>query len=190
VTCGSGQPQQERRVSVKDNRKAAEPPTVLSRNIAVLTARREQDEAAVGWQERIASAVTGFAGSMSFVYFHLLVLSLWIAINSGALPILPKWDPNFMILGSVASVEAIFLATFILISQNRMASIESKRADLDLHVGLLTEHEVTKIISLVSAMADKMGVKVEVDPEELEEIKRDVAPETMLDELEDQQRPD
>jgi uncharacterized membrane protein len=177
-------------VSGKNNRKTSGPPTVLSRNIAVLTARRAQDEAAVGWQERIASAVTSFAGSMSFVYFHLLIISLWIAINGGALPILPKWDPNFMMLGTVASVEAIFLATFILISQNRMATIESKRAELDLHVGLLTEHEVTKIVSLVSAMADKMGVKVEMDREELEEIKRDVAPETMLDELEDQKRPD
>lgn len=96
--------------------------------------------------------------------------------------------PNFIILGTLASLEAIFLSTFILISQNRMAALESKRAELDLQVGLLTEHEVTKVATLVSAIAEKLGIEGEIDPNELEEIKRDVAPETMLDELEEPKR--
>jgi uncharacterized membrane protein len=177
-------------VSAKRKRKTAELPTVLSRNIAVLSARREQEEAAIGWEDRVAGAITSFSGSMAFVYFNLLILSFWIAVNIGALPILPKWDPNFMILGTLASVEAIFLATFILISQNRMARMESKRAELDLQVGLLTEHEVTRVATLVSAIADKLGVKEQMDPRELEEMKRDVAPETMLDKLDDQELQD
>ena len=84
----------------------------------------------------------------------------------------------------IASVEAIFLSTFVLISQNRMAAAADKRADLDLQISLLAEHEVTRLVTLVSAIADRMGVKTEAD-RELDEITRDVAPEAVLDELEE-----
>ena len=83
----------------------------------------------------------------------------------------------------MASVEAIFLSTFVLISQNRMAATADKRADLDLQVGLLAEHEVTRLVTLVSGIADKVGVKA-VDEAELDEIRQDVAPEAVLDEIE------
>jgi hypothetical protein len=58
--------------------------------------------------------------------------------------VIAPWDPSFTLLGTVASVEAIFLSTFILIRQNRMAEADRKRADLDLQVSLLAEHEITK----------------------------------------------
>jgi uncharacterized membrane protein len=87
-----------------------------------------------------------------------------------------------VILAMVASVEAIFLSTFILISQNRMTAAADKRADLDLQINLLAEHEVTKLVALVSALADRVGIKTEVDAE-VEELKQDVAPEAVLDEI-------
>ena len=83
----------------------------------------------------------------------------------------------------VASVEAIFLSTFVLISQNRMAAAADKRADLDLQISLLAEHEVTKLVTLVSAIADRLGRGDAVD-HEFDEIKQDVAPEAVLDEIE------
>ena len=83
----------------------------------------------------------------------------------------------------VASVEAIFLSTFILISQNRMAAAADEPADLDLQISLLAEHEITRLVTLVSGIADRMGVKTEADAD-LEEITRDVAPEAVLDQLE------
>jgi uncharacterized membrane protein len=95
----------------------------------------------------------------------------------------PKWDESFVVLAMIASVEAIFLSTFVLISQNRMQAAADKRADLDLQISLLAEHEVTKLATLVSAMAERMGIRTEVD-EELGEIKQDVAPEAVLDEIE------
>ena len=85
-----------------------------------------------------------------------------------------------------ASVEAIFLSTFVLISQNRMAAADAKRAELDLQISLLAEHEVTKLVALVSAIVNRMGVKTDVDPE-LEELKQDVAPDRVLDEIEEKQ---
>jgi uncharacterized membrane protein len=83
-----------------------------------------------------------------------------------------------------ASVEAIFLSTFVLISQNRMAAEAEKRAELDLQISLLAEHEVTKLITLISAMADRMGIETDRDPE-LPELRRNVAPESVLDEIEE-----
>jgi uncharacterized membrane protein len=91
------------------------------------------------------------------------------------------------VLAMVASVEAIFLSTFVLISQNRMAAAADKRADLDLQINLLSEHEVTKLVALVSAMAEKLGVETEADVE-VEELKEDVAPEVVLDEIEEQRQ--
>ena len=82
-----------------------------------------------------------------------------------------------------ASVEAIFLSTFVLISQNRMAEADAKRADLDLQISLLSEHEITKLATLLDAVARKIGVPVEGD-RELEDVKQDVAPGEVLDQIE------
>jgi uncharacterized membrane protein len=136
---------------------------------------------------RVADAITHFTGSMRFVYLHLALFGLWVIFNLGLIPSVPQFDPSFVILAMVASVEAIFLSTFILISQNRMAAAADKRADLDLQINLLSEHEVTKLIALVSSIADRMGVKTEVDPE-VDELKQDVAPEAVLDEIEERKR--
>jgi len=93
------------------------------------------------------------------------------------------WDPSFVVLAMIASVEAIFLSTFVLISQNRMAAAADKRADLDLQISLLAEHEVTRLAALVGAIADHLGVRTDVDAE-LDEITQDVAPDAVLDEIE------
>jgi uncharacterized membrane protein len=120
---------------------------------------------------------------MLFVYIHLALFGFWIVANLGWIPAVPRWDETFVMLAMWASVEAIFLSTFVLISQNRMQAAADKRADLDLQISLLAEHEVTKLVKLVSALADHAGLKTEVD-EELDEITRDVAPEAVLDEIE------
>ncbi len=166
----------------------AEPPVaahVVERNIHALLTRRKQEEQQKNWQDRFADAVTRFAGSMRFVYLHLGLFSLWIAINLGWLP-LPRFDPSFVVLAMFASVEAIFLSTFVLISQNRMAAQADKRADLDLHVSLLSEHEITRLVTLVTQIAGKMGIEASQDPE-LSELGRDVHPEKVLDALEHQE---
>jgi uncharacterized membrane protein len=156
---------------------------VLTRNIRALERRRRRDEQEATAEERVAEAITRFTGSMRFVYLHLAFFGFWILANLGWLPGVAAWDPSFVVLAMIASVEAIFLSTFVLISQNRMAAAADKRADLDLQVSLLAEHEVTKLAALVSAIADRLGVRTEAD-EELDEITRDVAPEAVLDEIE------
>jgi uncharacterized membrane protein len=154
---------------------------VLERNIRALHLRRQREEKEATAEERIAEAITRF--SMRFVYLHLALFGFWLLANLGWIPGVPAWDPSFVVLAMIASVEAIFLSTFVLISQNRMAAAADKRADLDLQISLLAEHEVTRLVTLVSGIADRMGVKTEADGE-LEEITQDVAPEAVLDELE------
>ena len=158
---------------------------VVARNIQALLARRRDEDKARRLPDRLADAITRFTGSMAFIAIHLTVYGLWIAASLGWLSRLhvPRFDPSFVILATEASVEAIFLSTFVLISQNRMNALADKRADLDLQVSLLAEHEVTRLISLVTAMAQKMGVEGAGDPE-LAELAQDVAPERVLDEME------
>jgi uncharacterized membrane protein len=147
--------------------------------------RRDRDEATASFEERVADAITRFTGSMRFVYLHVVLFGLWIIVNLGIVPGIPKFDASFVILAMVASVEAIFLSTFILISQNRMTAAAEKRAELDLQINLLAEHEVTKLVTMVSAIAARLDVRTEVD-DEVNELKEDVAPETVLDEIEEQ----
>ncbi len=160
--------------------------SALRRNIQALEDRRKEEAAAASLETRVAEAITRFTGSMRFVYVHLVLYGAWIAINLGLVPGIPKFDPSFVVLAMVASVEAIFLSTFVLISQNRMAAAADKRADLDLHISLLTEHELTKLVELVTALAERAGVRANADPE-IAEIKKDVAPEAVLDEIETKQ---
>jgi uncharacterized membrane protein len=160
--------------------------SVLERNIRALEERRRREEAEAGRGARLAELITRFTGSMLFVYLHLVVVTVWIAINLGLVPGVAKFDPTFVIMATWASVEAIFLSTFVLISQNRSAAVAARRADLDLQISLLSEHEVTRLLQLVSAIADKLDVAEAQDPE-LRELERDVAPEAVLDELADEE---
>src|SRR3954470_7586089 len=157
--------------------------SVLERNIRALDQRREQEEAKAGWQDRLADTVTRATGSLAFVYFHLLLFGLWIVLNIWSVFGIPAFDPSFTILAMAASVEAIFLSTFVLITQNRMAAAAEKRAELDLQISLLAEHEVTKLTTLTHEIAQKMGLATKLGGE-IEEVKRDVAPEAVLDAIE------
>jgi len=156
---------------------------VLERNIEALVGRRKAEEAARSAANRIADAVTQFTGSVKFVYIHLVLFGLWIILNLPGVPF-PKFDPTYVTLAMWASVEAIFLSTFVLISQNRTAEIAEKRHELNLQISLLAEHEITRVVQLVTAMAERLELKEAKDPE-LDELKRDVAPEKVLDSIEE-----
>ena len=155
----------------------------LARNIDAIMQRRRKAQDMAGIQERAAAAISRFAGSMLFVYIHIVFYGAWIIINLGMIPGLTPWDPSLVILAMEASVEAIFLSTFVLINQNRMAAEDDLRADLDLQVNLLNEHETTRLIAMVEAIAAKLDVPTEAD-DEVHELKKDVAPEAVLDRLE------
>jgi uncharacterized membrane protein len=155
---------------------------VVERNVRSLVARRQRLKQRKGLEQRVADAITHFTGSMRFIYIHALIYGAWIVINLPGVPV-PKFDPSFVILAMVASVEAIFLTTFVLMTQNRMSEEADQRAELDLQISLLAEHEVTRLITLVKAIGEKLQIEASNDPE-LPELQQDVAPEKVLDVME------
>jgi uncharacterized membrane protein len=150
--------------------------SVVQRNIRQLAEVRGREEAKRTTSDRVADAITRFAGSMWCVYAHAVLYGGWLVINAGVVPSIKPWDPfPFVMLAMAASVEAIFLSTFILISQNRMQRLADRRAELDLQVSLLTEHELTRAIQLLDEVARRLDVARPAE-HEMHEIKQDVQP--------------
>ena len=118
--------------------------------------------------ERFSSAVAQFCGSIVFLWIHLIGFSLWIILNTA--PGGPRFDPvpfSFLTLG--VSLEAIFLSTFILISQNAETKLAERRNHLDLQINLLSEQENTQMLKLLGAIAEKVGVRTDEDLKVLEQ---------------------
>ncbi len=160
---------------------------VVARNIEALIEARGRFEQRKTREQRIADAITKFAGSMWSVYAHGALYGGWILVNTGIVPGVMPWDRfPFVMLAMAASVEAIFLSTFVLISQNRMSEVADRRADLDLQINLLSEHEITRLLDLSVALATKLGVEVP-EREEVDALRRPVAPEKVLEEIEEAQ---
>jgi uncharacterized membrane protein len=162
-----------------ENRPAGRP---VERNIAALMERRRKEIAKAGFAGSFAAAITGFAGTIWSVFIHALVFGLWIVLNVGVVPQVSPWDPSLVVLAMAASVESIFLTTFVLMNQNRLARMDDRRAELTLQIGLLSEHEMTKIAQLVSAIAQHLDVP-SPPPEELDVVIREIRPEAVLDEI-------
>ena len=154
--------------------------TTLRDNIAAMRTREAAEAAATPFADRLATRITRFTGSMTFVAIHLLLFGGWIVANLGWIPGVSRFDPTFVVLAMWASVEAIFLSTFVLISQNRMGALADRRAELDLHMSLLTEHELTKMAVLLDAVAEKLDVRSAADAD-LAEVKQNVDPVAVLD---------
>ncbi len=162
---------------------------VVKRNIRTLLEVRHQIESSRSLQDKFADLITGFSGSMTFVFLHMLWFVVWLVWNLGGLQsygLLP-FDPYpFGLLTMIVSLEAIFLSTFVLVSQNRMGAIADQRADLDLHVNLLAEYEVTKLLRIVDEIARHQKVAIR-DPE-LKDLETEVRPEMLLQELHDESK--
>jgi uncharacterized membrane protein len=117
---------------------------------------------------RVSDFITRGLGTLTCVVVHVLVLVLWFAANSGAVPWIKPFDPfPFGILTLIVSSEGVLLAIFVLISQNRMSRDADRRAHVDLQVNLLTEQTATKILQILDRMLVAMNLPAEVqkDPD-------------------------
>jgi uncharacterized membrane protein len=104
----------------------------------------QEAQRAADLQVRIADAITAYAGSMPFVYVHIVVFAVWmIFLESRPWPMLTL----------VVSLEAIFLSTFVMIGQNRQASFQQTKADHDFsqqELELKTNTDITRQIHLLT----------------------------------------
>ncbi|MDB5964536.1 MAG: hypothetical protein JWQ72_1036 [Polaromonas sp.] len=135
--------------------------------------------------DRMAAFIARFCGSMPFVWLHVAGFGLWIAFNS--ISGLHHFDPYpFTFLTLVVSLEAIFLSSFILISQNYELRISDRRNQLDLQINLLTEQENTKMLQMLERITKKLGVD-EDDPD-VRILKETTDPEKLISQIEQAQR--
>ena len=164
-------------------RKTQQLADIVERNIKTLLEVRRQIEKRKSIGDTVADGIAKFSGSLMFFYFNALIFTVWIIWNVGWLGLSP-FDPYpFSMLTTIVSLEAIFLSTFILISQNRQGVVADQRADLDVQIDLLAEYEVTKALKLLDAIADHLNINEGRDPE-LEQLKLDIPPELLLKEME------
>jgi len=155
---------------------------VIERNIRTITRLRLQSARERQVQDRIADAITSFSGSMLFVYLHILWFGVWLLVNTGHMGI-PPFDPfPYGFLTMIVSLEAIFLSTFVLISQNRFSDEADRRAELDLQIGLLAEHEITRMLYMLDAIQNKLGIENTADGE-LADLEMETRPEDVLAEI-------
>jgi uncharacterized membrane protein len=173
--------------STGNSSEAEAPARVVERNIQALIDMRNRHAGRRTVEERVADAITTFIGSMGAVYLHAAFFGAWIIINAGVFDGIAPFDPYpFVMLAMFASVEAIFLSTFVLISQNRQAQMAQKRDDLDLQINLLAEHEITSVLLLLDELAKRLDVPRH--EQRTEELKKDAGPEVVLASLERAER--
>ncbi len=174
------QPDPEKQANPEDDNPALS--RVIERNIHTIMHLRAKAVHERSLQSRVADTITSFSGRMIFAYIHIVWFGLWILLNTGWFG-LPVFDPfPYGLLTMVVSLEAIFLSTFVLISQNRQAAEAERRADLDLHIGLLTEHELTRVLQMLDAIQDKLGI-VDHANSDLADLEMETKPEDVLAEI-------
>jgi uncharacterized membrane protein len=143
----------------------ADPDEHVARTVEEITQLEGRDRVAMGWSDHVANGITAFSGSMLFVWLHVVWFVAWILLNIPGLET-PEFDPfPFGFLTMVVSLEAIFLSTFVLISQNRQSIRADRRSKVDLQVNLIAEQEVTKLIQLVAEIHDHLGLQHHPDHE-------------------------
>jgi uncharacterized membrane protein len=133
--------------------------------------------------ERVADAIAAFTGSMRFVWISVVLVGGWVMLNL-VLPTAERIDPfPFPLLTLILSVEAIFLSIFILMSQNRAATVSEKRSHLDLQLNLLSEQENTKMLLMLQEIGQAIGADFS-DPE-LKELEVKTKPEELSQQIDE-----
>ena len=116
--------------------------------------------------ERMADLLTSRLGSTNFLMVNAAFFAAWILVNTGMVPGLEVFDPfPFGLLTMIVSLEAIFLAIIVLISQNRAAKIDDLRDEVDLYVNTTAEKEITKMLELQTKILEKLDVDISLDRE-------------------------
>ena len=155
---------------------------VIERNIRTIIGLRLKAAHERGLQDRLADGITTVSGRMIFAYVHIVWFVIWIGLNTGNFGV-PAFDPYpYGLLTMIVSLEAIFLSTFVLISQNRLSQEAEQRADLAMHIGLLTEHELTRVLQMLDTIQDQLGIENDQDSE-LADLEMETRPEDVLAEI-------
>jgi uncharacterized membrane protein len=147
------------------DRSAREVADVTRANVVAMRQLDDLENRKRGFADRVADLVARACGHIGFVLTHFIALVAWVLWNTLA-PQDLRIDPfPFTFLTMWASVEAIFLSSFVLISQNYQMRIAERRNQLDLQINLLAEQENSKMLLLLEDIAKKVGALDRDDPD-------------------------
>lgn len=154
---------------------------LTEQNVRTIVDLERTARASRSTSQRIATAIAAFCGTMRFVWMHVAWFTAWIAVNSW--PGVRHPDPYpFTFLTMVVSLEAIFLSTFVLISQNEETRLSERRNTLDLQINLLAEQENTKMLRMLGKIAQHLGVTFDEDPA-LSVLERATRPDQLAEQI-------
>jgi uncharacterized membrane protein len=140
--------------------------TRLHRKKHLIKNFKEQANKKRKFSEKIADFMTASFGTILFLLMNAVFFMYWFLINTGMFPSIRIFDPYpFGLLTVLVSLEAIFLAIFVLISQNRAQKIADFREEVALQIDTLAEEEISKMIELQTLLLKKQGIDVSKDPE-------------------------
>ncbi len=134
--------------------------------------------------EKLADIMTSHFGSNAFLFLNVFLFVIWVLINTNQIKGISPFDPfPFSLLTMFVSLEAIILAIFVLISQNRTTKIDDLREETHLQLNLISEREVTKLMKMMALLLEKEGIDLSQDPE-LKKMIRPVSEEEIQKRLE------
>ena len=164
------------------------------------SAVEENVQAIKGWErailrarstvEQVSDWIACTAGSGPVLILHVLWFGAWVTVNLGGVPGVRPFDPfPFPFLTMTVSLEAIFLALFVLASQNRLARQADKRSHLDLQIDLLAEREMTAVLQLLQDIARHLDVQTTATPEQLSDLMKKTDLRRLTDRMEELAEP-
>jgi uncharacterized membrane protein len=159
----------------------ARPVDLAQQNVDTIARMEQAAEAQHSRLDRLIDTITGFIGSVPFVCLHVIGFMLWVGLNVAS----PRrhFDPLlFNLLSFAVGMEAIILAAFILITQNRQQQLADRRAHLQLQINLLAEQEATKMLAMLEAIQQHLGIGGH-DPE-VAALKQATEPEKLMERIE------
>ena len=148
-------------------------PSQVQEHIGMIAKHEQEFLARRSPAERLGDLTAAIVGNLGFVAAHIALFLFWILVNTLHVLRIPQFDPvPFSLLGTAVAMEAILLASLILMRQSRLARRADEREHLMLQILLLAEKEVTALISMNQQIASKLGLSEIKNSEEIEQLGR------------------
>jgi uncharacterized membrane protein len=148
-------------------------PSHVKEHIETIARHEQEFHAKRSRADKVGDAIAGFAGSFAFVLLHLAVFITWMFVNTAHVSPIRHFDPApFAMLDTVVALEAILLASFILMRQSGLAKRADERDHLMLQILLLTEREVSAVVRMNQQIAERIGLGAISTDEEIREMAR------------------
>lgn len=179
-----------RRPRLADQERPGPGSSALEENVQVIKRWERHILLARSKAEQVSDWIASTAGSGPVLILHVLWFGIWVTVNAGVIRRVRPFDPfPFPFLTMTVSLEAIFLALFVLASQNRLALQADKRSHLDLQIDLLAEQEMTAVLQLLQDIARHLDVQTTVTPEQLQDLMKKTDLRRLTDRMEELAEP-